>query len=54
MSNPQSYHNCDSDIKEYIDGFVSLLKKHLGENLKGVYLQRLIGNGKFLSAQKRY
>lgn len=45
MSTPPSYHNYDCNIKEYIDGFVSLLKKHLGENLKGIYLHGSLAMG---------
>jgi len=38
MNNPQSWHNCSTSTKLFINGFIELLKNNLQSNLIGVYL----------------
>ncbi len=47
MGTPQCYPTCDERLKKYIDNFVSLLKFHLGDNLKGVYLHGSLAMNSF-------
>jgi len=36
--NPQSWHNCGASTREYVNGFIELLKNALSNNLTGIYL----------------
>ena len=45
MNKPQHWSNCDYRIKEYINGFINLLKYNLRENLKGIYLHGSLAMG---------
>lgn len=42
---PQSWQNCDTDIKEFVNELVVKVRSELGENLVGVYLHGSLAMG---------
>lgn len=45
IGKPQSWENCDEDIKRFVLDLVSLLEDELGDNLVGIYLHGSLAMG---------
>lgn len=44
---PQSWQNCDKDIKNFVNNLILKLDMHLGDNLVGVYLHGSLAMGSY-------
>lgn len=45
MQKPQSWQNCDKDIKDFVNDLASKLEAELGNNLVGIYLHGSLAMG---------